>query len=176
MIGLHERRQLVLPSNSRLQIRVVLLTLVNSKLLPTRAAADALGCTTAHVRTLCRKLQADGAEALLDQRRGQMHDYRITPEVKSELIVQTAAHAMAEYATSSVAIANSVNERMGWQLADRTVRLHMQRLGLAEIAKSLPALVQALKKTPQHLVGGGSAPLRRNTCGATTANRDSSRS
>jgi len=146
VIGLDRLGQLRIPSADTLQIRVVLLTLVNSRLLPTQVAADGLGCTAAHVRTLCRKLDASGAEALLDRRCGQQRDYRMTPEVKSELIAQTAAHALTGYATSSVAVAESLNERLGWQLADRTVRLHMQRLGLAAIGESLPALVEALKK------------------------------
>ena len=148
VIDLDMGRRLRVPSENTLQTRVVLLTLVSSRVLPTGVAADVLGCTAAHVRALCRELEANGAETLLDKRRGQKRDYRITPEVKKELVVQVAAHALTGNSASSAVITDSVNERMGWQLADRTVRLHMQKLGLAEIAESLPALVEALKKTP----------------------------
>ena len=137
--------QLRMPVRGGFQSRVILLSLVNGGALSPREAAEMLGCTAAHVRTLCTKLQVEGAESLLDRRRGQKQDYRITAEVKSELVVQAAAHAMTDESVSSAAVTTSVNERMGWQLSERTVRVHMRKLGLAGIVMNLPALVERIK-------------------------------
>ena len=175
VIDLDVGQTLHVPSRDCLQARVVLLTLVNNKVLTSQLAAEGLGCTAAHVRTLCRELDEKGAEALLDKRRGQKRDYRITPEVKSELVSQAAAHALTGNSTSSAVITDSLNKRMGWQLAERTVRLHMQKLGLAQITESLPSLVESLKKTPQHSAEGRDTPLRCNTGGATTTDPGLSR-
>lgn len=139
-------RALEVPLRDKLQVRVLVLNLVSNGVLNSQVAGEVLECTTAHVRTLCREMEERGADALLDQRRGQRRDYKITPEVKSELILQTAAHALTGKSTSCTAVTQSLNKRMGWQLADRTVRMHMNKLGLAEIAAALPALVEGLKK------------------------------
>lgn len=160
VIDLGMGRRLAIPSQNVLQVRVIVLTLVCNGVLTSEVAAEALGCTAAHVRTLCRKLTAEGARALLDQRRGQKQDYRITQEIKSELVVQVAAHALAGNSTSSTAVTDSLNERMQWQLSDRTVRLHMEKLGLAGVAESLPRVVEALKKTPRDSAGRRGASLR----------------
>jgi len=79
VIDLGMGRTLAIPSQSVFQTRIVVLTLVSNDALTSRVAAELLGCTAAHVRTLCRKLADKGAEALLDKRRGQKQDYRITP-------------------------------------------------------------------------------------------------
>ena len=146
VIGPDQPGQLRMPVRDAFQARVILLSLVNGGALTTRAAAEMLGYTAAHVRTLCRKLEAEGAGSLLDRRRGQKQDYRITPEVKSELVVQAAAHAMTGQSVSSAAVVASLNERKRWELSERTVRLHMQKLGLAKIVTALPALVGQIKK------------------------------
>lgn len=85
---------------------------------------------------------------MIDKRKGQIQDYRFTPEIKAELIQQVTANAITGKRTSSRVISEQINERCGLNLPDRSIRLHMKKLGLLTIAKSLPALVDTLKKTP----------------------------
>lgn len=145
-VSLGKTGELRVPQGNRIQLRTVLLTLWNAGLIPTGEVACQLGITCTHVRNLGRRLCEEDAGALLDHRRGQKEDYRITPDVKGELITQVAAHAMSGEGMSSAAITASLNDRRGWRLAERTVRLHMQKLGLARIGAQLPKLVEGIKK------------------------------
>jgi predicted RND superfamily exporter protein len=93
--------------------------------------------------------QAD-VYSLIDKRKGQIQDYRFTPEIKAELIQQVAANAITGKPTSSRAVSEQINQRCNLVLPDRTVRLHMKKLGLPKISKTLPTLVEDLKKTPSN--------------------------
>jgi len=88
--------------------------------------------------------------SIIDNRRGQSQDYRFTPEVKAELIQQIAANAICKKPTSSSVISEHLKQRCNLDLPDRSIRLHVKRMGLSEIVKSLPALVETLKKTPRN--------------------------
>lgn len=143
------REPLRLPVERRVQVRTVLLSLMNAGLLPTRETASALGLCRAHCRELGKKLNCEGVvSALVDKRRGQTHDYRVGPEQKAEIIQQFAARAVTGHSTSSAVLADAVNEKGPNRLSDRTVRWHMNKLGLRDIGKTLPVLVDTLKKTP----------------------------
>jgi hypothetical protein len=87
---------------------------------------------------------------LIDKRKGQIQDYRFTPEIKAELIQQVAANAITGKPTSSRAVSQHIKKRCNLVLPDRSVRLHMNKLGLPKILNSLPALVEDLKKTESH--------------------------
>jgi hypothetical protein len=47
-------------------------------------------------------------------------------------------------------LAEQVSHRTQTSVSSRTVRLHIQKLGLAHVRESLPKLVEALKKTPKN--------------------------
>ena len=145
-VNLGRTGELRVPQGNRIQLRTVLLTLWDAGLIPTGEVASQLGITCTHVRNLGRRLHEEDAGALLDHRRGQKEDYRMTSDVKGELITQVAAHAMSGEGMSSAAITASLNDRRGWRLAERTVRLHMQKLGLKQIGAQLPKLVEGIKK------------------------------
>ena len=143
------REPLRLPLEHRVQVRTVLLSLMNAELLSTRETASVLGLSCAHCRELGRELRHDGVvSALVDKRRGQTHDYRVGPKQKAEIIEQFAARAITGHSTSSAVLADAVNEKGRFSLSDRTVRLHMNKLGLRAIQETLPALIDTLKKTP----------------------------
>jgi len=143
------REPLRLPREHRVQVRTVLLSLMNAGLLPTRETASALGLCRAHCRELGKKLSRDGVvAALIDKRRGQTHDYRVGPEQKAEIIQQFAARAVTGQSTASAVLADAVNAKGRDSLSDRTVRWHMNKLGLRDIRETLPALIDTLKKTP----------------------------
>jgi repressor of nif and glnA expression len=85
--------------------------------------------------------------ALVDKRQGQNKDYLVDKTVKAELIQHFAAQSIVGRSTSSRALAELLNEQSQLDLSERTVRWHMNKLGLDLIKKTLPELVEALKKT-----------------------------
>jgi PIN domain nuclease of toxin-antitoxin system len=91
-------------------------------------------------------LNDEDIPALLDKRQGQKHDYQVTPEVKAEIIQQYVARIVTGRSASSDGITEVVNEQTQKELSPRTVRWHIQKLGLQSIKKTLPKLLDALKK------------------------------
>ena len=61
-------------------------------------------------------------------------------------IKQVAANAVTCKPTSSRVISEQINERCNLHLPDRSVRFHMKKLGLFQITKFLPELVETFKK------------------------------
>jgi hypothetical protein len=98
------------------------------------------------VRSIAKALEESDVHVLLDKRRGQARDYRMTSEAKALLIQQFAAHAVTGRPISSVVLGRELNPRLATSLSERTIRLYIEKLGLSLIAKSLPDLVQLLKK------------------------------
>ncbi len=139
----------MLPQDNVLQCKTVLLSLMNSDLVSTKAVSEAIGLSSRRIRDLGAGLQEQDVLALLDKRTGQRSDYRVTPEVKAELIQQFAVNAISGESTSSCALVKDLQKRCGLKLSDRSIRLHIMKLGLAGIASSLPDLIKALKKTPR---------------------------
>jgi transposase len=129
-----------------LQMKTVLLSILNSGLLSTRQVAEAIGLTPSHTATLARRLQSQGARSLMDHRQGQQEAFVVTPAVKAELIQQFAVDVITSGRTSSTAISQRLKERCDIVIPDRTIRHHLARLGLAGIKHSLPQLVAAVKK------------------------------
>ena len=137
-----------IPINFRVHARTVLLSLVNAGLLPTQETATVLGIHAGHCRELARKLAShDVVESLVDKRRGQQRDYVVGSEKKAEIIQQLAARAITGQSTSSKLLAEVVNERTQAGVSARTVRWHIQKLGLTRIEESLPRLVETLMGT-----------------------------
>jgi hypothetical protein len=140
---------LSIPASHSVQARTVVLSLFNAGVLSAQQCASALGISAAHCRELAHKLARDDvAQSLLDKREGQRRDYRVGPRQKAEIILQLAARAVTGHNTSSEVLAEQVNERTQAGLSARTVRWHIRHLGLADIRKTLPERVEALKKTP----------------------------
>ena len=143
-----ETKALRIPVGHRIEARTVLLSLLNAGLLPSAEVAAVLGLSGAHCRELAGKLsRRDVVEALVDKRQGQKQDYLVGPEKKAEIIQQFAARAVTGQSTSSEALAEVINKNSETALSPRTVRWHMEKLGLGSIKKTLPELVRALKKT-----------------------------
>jgi hypothetical protein len=96
---------------------------------------------------MVRRLANGDVHALLDQRQGQQQDYRLTPEVKAELIQQFAVDVIARGHTSGEAIAAELQQRCQITVPARTVRHHLARMGLPAIKHSLPRLLATVNKT-----------------------------
>lgn len=145
-----ENQSILIPRKNLLQCKVILLTFVNNGLLSAKEVSEVLGFSLRHTRELNNKMHDRDVYCLIDKRKGQTQDYRFTPEIKGELIQQVAANAVTNKPTSSRLISEQLDERCGLSLPDRSVRLHMKKLGLPKISKTLPALVEDLKKTPSN--------------------------
>lgn len=146
LVDLGNSLVLRLPLRNTIQVRTVLLSLLNSSLLTVKSVSDVLELTDVHTRKLAKTLETSDATGLLDKRNGQRTDYRYDDEVKSELIQQYAAHAITGRSTASIALTQDLNGRLNLGLAHRTVRHHIQKMGLQRIAHSLPLLIEELKK------------------------------
>ncbi|GAI78468.1 unnamed protein product, partial [marine sediment metagenome] len=90
-------------------------------------------------------MQENDAGVLLDHRKGQQVDYKVTPGVKSELILQFAANAATGKSTSSSVLADGLKQRTSLQLSHRSIRYHIARLGLKGKTEQLRQLI-GLKK------------------------------
>jgi hypothetical protein len=130
------------------QARSVVLSLLNAGLIQTKEAADTLDLSPAHCRVLAAKLaSADVPDSLVDQRKGQHVDFRVGPEVKAELIGHFAARVVTGHSCSSDALAGMINQELQITVSARTVRWHVQRLGLRDLRQRLPQLIEAQKKS-----------------------------
>ena len=140
--------QLKIPQNHRVHLRSVLLSLQQANLLSVHTVASVLEITAAHCRELSTKLVNDGVtEVLIDKRKGQKQDFLVDSSVKAELIQHFAARAVIGYSTSSQALTEIINATQNTNISSRTIRWHMNKLGLMKIRKTLPKLVETLKKT-----------------------------
>lgn len=140
-------RILSIPASNVLQQRVFLLTLLENGVLERSEVARLLGYSPTHTARLARQLRRDDVGALLDKRRGQTRDYRVTPEVKAELVQQFAVDVLTRGKTSGEAISAELEERCQITIPPRTVRYYLARMGLPAIRHSLPDLLAAVKKT-----------------------------
>ncbi len=140
-------RRLEIPRQNSLQVKVILLSMLNSGLLSQRQVAAVIGLTPAYAATLARQLNNEGLNALIDKRQGQKSDYRITPQVKAELVQQFAVDIISCGKTSGEAISREIQERCRITIPARTVRYHLGRMGLPKLKSSLPQLVAAVKKS-----------------------------
>ena len=141
-------RVLRLNREDPLQMKTILLTMLNSGLLKKRQVAEAIKVTPSHTASLARRLDEQGAVSVVNQRQGQKQDYRVPRQVKAELIQQFALDVIASGRTSGSAISAELKERCNITIPARTVRHHLARMGLRKIKGSLPQLVSAVKKTP----------------------------
>ena len=137
---------LTIPVKNRVQSRVVLLSLVDSDLISPRDAAEVLGLSSVHVRNLAARLTGGDVEVLCDKRRGQQKQHVLTPEVKSEIVLQYSANAVTGRSTSSRAVVADIGERCNLALSDRTLRYCIAKLGLGKLTTDLPQLVDRIKK------------------------------
>jgi DNA-binding transcriptional ArsR family regulator len=140
-------RDLKLCREDPLQLKTVLLSMLNSGLLSKQQVAEAIKFTPSHTATLARRLEEEGALCLVDRRQGQKQDYRVPPTVKAELIQQFAVDVINSGRTSGSTISAGLKKRCNIVVPARTVRHHLSRMGLGKIKGSLPQLVSAAKKT-----------------------------
>ena len=140
--------ELAISVANKIQLRVILLSLQYSQLVSAQKVASIFNLSVAHCRELAKDLEHGDAEQVIDKRRGQAQDLRVGPEQKAEIIQQYAARVITGRSTASETLAEVVSETTHIRVSPRTVRWHINKIGLSKIKTSLPELIQALKKTP----------------------------
>lgn len=140
---------LQIPGSNPVQKRIVLLSLLNSGLLDLKEVADALHLSVDRTGKLARKLEREDFKGVLDKRQGQKQDYRVTPEVKAELIQQFIIETVAERPTGAEQLSGQLKERCKITLSPRSILSHLSKLGLYSIKDSLSDNLSGLKKNPK---------------------------
>lgn len=138
---------LPLPKKNTIQCRTVLLTLLAANKLSRNEVSKALELSSERTRKLTTALMKHDVAALIDQRRGQQHDYRVTPDRKAELIQQFVLNLSASASTSCARLSKDLKERCKVELNPRTIGIHLAKLGLPEIRNTLAESLQTVKKT-----------------------------
>ena len=141
------RGRLKMPRQNKLQIKAVLLSMLNSGLLSRKDVAPVIGLSPAHTTKIAHRINRDGLQSLIDRRQGQKSDYRITPEIKAEIFQQFVFDIITRGNTSGEVISAELQDRCNINVPARTVRHHLSQMGLKKIKKSLPQLITELKKT-----------------------------
>ena len=148
IVELDESRTIEIPRSNRIQCRTLLLSLLNAKVLTIDQVAEGTELSAERVRKLARKLIEEDVPGVIDQRRGQQHDYRVTEEVKAELIQQFVVNVGTNTPTSSEQLSEDLKQRCQIEVAPRTIRGHLGRMGLNRLRRSLPEILAAVRKTP----------------------------
>ena len=147
-VNLTDDQIIQIPIWNNTQKRVVLLTLLNSKILKCSDVATAIGLSEDRTTKLARKLRQHDVESITDQRQGQQKEFRFTPQLKSELIQQFVIDIVTEGQTSGKQLAQHLEERCQITLSPRSILHHLSKLGLRRIQSSLPRLLEEAKKKP----------------------------
>ena len=144
-----EGQKLKIPRNNKLQFRTLLLTMLNSDLLSIKQVSEYLKLSIVQTRTLAKKLQEKDIFSLLDQRQGQKKDYVFDLETKAEMIQQYIVNLVIHRNVSSQRLSEDLKKRCDLDLSSRTIRFHINKLGLSKIKKTLPELINSLKKNSE---------------------------
>lgn len=140
------KQKLRIPRNNKFQLRALLLTMFNSGLLSIQQTSEHIQLSTVQTRALAKKLQEKDIGSLLDQRKGQTKEYIVNSEAKAEMSQQYIANLVNNKNISSRALSEDLKERCDLDLPSRTIRLHIAKMGLSKIKKSLPELIDSFKK------------------------------
>ena len=147
-INLESGRTLLrMPANNSIQIKTILLTLFDNKLISKNTVSELLGFSLTHVQRLHQKLQNNDVGLFVDQRQGQQKNYIFDPEIQTELFQQYIANLVTGRSVSSQTLSDNLKERCSFELSPRTIRYHLEKSGLGKIKKALPIYLKSLKKT-----------------------------
>jgi hypothetical protein len=144
-LGVGDRRVRI-PAENVLELRTVILALKNSGLVSTKQAAAVLRLSQQRVGQLAKQLEAQDVAGVVDKRQGQQRrDYVIDESVRHELVLQCVANAVTGRPASSEALVRDLQQRCRLELSPRTVRHHLNKLGLTALAKTLPDVIKTVK-------------------------------
>ena len=146
IIKINSDIEIKIQQKNKLHLKTLILTLLNNNLINLKHAAKALNFSDVHVNNLAKAIESEDVHGLLDKRKGQTKDYKVNPEVKGELIGQFALASINKQKTTGKALAQQLKNQCQLDVSGRTIRYHIEKLGLNKIKKSLPKMYNELKK------------------------------
>jgi len=147
----NSQKTISIPTQNKLQIKIFLLTLLDAGLITLQEVSKVLDYSTNHLQFLNKRLHDNDAYALIDKRKGQQEEFKFTPEVKSELILQFILDLANENKTSGELLSAHIKERSDIELSARSIRFHIERLGLGKIKKEVSDCLGKIKKNSSKL-------------------------
>jgi DNA-binding transcriptional regulator GbsR (MarR family) len=133
-------------AKNTLQLKTILITLAEAGIVSNQEISNILGYSPNHIQYLIKKIQGEDVHALLDKRQGQKQHYRFTQDIKSELILQFILDVSNDKKVSGVSLSNSLKERVKLDLSPRSIRNHVEKLGLSKIKKQISDCMSDVKK------------------------------
>ena len=126
--------------------QVFVLKCQSAGLLSIQQAAASLNKTPNQIQHMRLKMKTEeGADLFTDQRRGQVKPYKFTEQVHSELLYYLFEDLLEFRSISSIRIHEKLEQALALGISDRTVRAHLDALGLRDIKERL---LQLVKKNP----------------------------
>ncbi len=125
--------ELHLDRSDGLLCRGILFALLENGQVQADVVATALDLSVERVRKLRAGFRSEGAEALVDRRRGQVHDYSMPQDTKAELICQYVAKIQDGSAVNVPALKAAIEDAGKSCPSPQTLRLHVKKLGLSHI-------------------------------------------
>jgi DNA-binding CsgD family transcriptional regulator len=139
-------KPIIVPAKNTLQLKTILITLAEAGIVSNQEISNILGYSPNHIQYLIKKIQGEDVHALLDKRQGQKQHYRFTQDIKSELILQFILDVSNDKKVSGVSLSNSLKERVKLDLSPRSIRNHVEKLGLSKIKKQISDCMSDVKK------------------------------
>lgn len=129
---------IAVPKDDILARKIISVTLAETGSLSNLEGAKILDYTPQAFGRLREKYRFQGSSGLIDQRQGQKSDYKVTPEVKAEMLFQICTKVREDTAFSSEDISTALNECFPEsKISPRTVRYHLKQLGFQHLRRKL---------------------------------------
>lgn len=126
------------PKNDLLAKKIISVTLTESNILSNLEGAEIMDYTPQAFGRLRERYKQKGSHGLIDQRQGKKGDYKVTPEVKAEIIYQICEKVREGISFSSEDICAAINEHFPEnKISPRTIRHHLTQWGFPQIKKNL---------------------------------------
>ena len=146
IIKINSNIEIKIQQKNKLQLKTLILTLLNNNLINLKHATKALNFSEVHVNNLAKAIESEDVHGLLDKRKGQTKDYKVNPEIKGELIKQFALASINKQKTTGKALSQQLKNQCQLDVSERTIRYHIEKLGLKNLKKSLPKMYHEFKK------------------------------
>lgn len=129
---------IAIPKNDILARKIISVTLAETGFLSNVEGAKILDYTPQAFGRLRDKYRLQGSSGLIDQRQGQKSDYKVTPEVKAEILFQICTKVRENTTFSSEDVSTALNECFPEsKISPRTVRYHLNQLGFQHFRRKL---------------------------------------
>jgi hypothetical protein len=136
-----------LNKTDKLSKKVLTSILVDAGALKQIDAAKTLNCNRLAVNSNCKRYKTEGAEGLIDKRIGQRSDYKITSEVKYDIIKEYLSSVFNDVAPSINIVTEQLNKNGSDIFSEKTIAIHMKKLGLIDNKKEFISEINTVRHT-----------------------------